>query len=157
MTTPKQTTYRLVRYARKHPETQLDIFEIPQIPGYRHESHSAKGVDESLATTVYAIPIALLNPYLAGGLFLDYLLRGRYHLIPKHPQVLSPGNLSQLTAPRAPAENSGSAGVPTDRSSSVGWSAGTAADAPSTVESGPSADAGPPAVTQSAGQSNPSL
>jgi hypothetical protein len=81
-----------VRYARKHPETQLTVFEIPQIPGYRHESHSAKGIDESLATTVYAIPIAIMNPYLAGGLFADYLVRGRYHLIPKHPQVLSPEN-----------------------------------------------------------------
>ncbi len=143
MTTPKQTTYRLVRYARKHPEIQLAIFEIPQIPGYRHESHSAKGIDESLATTVYAIPITLLNPYLAGGLFLDYLIRGRYHLIPKHPEVLSPDSLSQLTAPAAPKDNSASAG--------------TAASTPSTAGSGPSADAGTPAVTQSAGESNPSL
>jgi hypothetical protein len=171
MTTPKQTTYRLVRYARKHPETELAVFEIPQIPGYRHESHSAKGIDESFVTTPYAIPIAVMNPYLAGGLVVDYLVRGRYHLIPRHPQVLGPGNLSLLTAPTSPAQNSASAGVPTDRSSSVGWSAGvptdrsssvgwsarTAAESPSSVESGPSADAGAPAATQSAGQSNPSL
>jgi hypothetical protein len=143
MTTPKQTTYRLVRYARKHPEAQLTIFEIPQIPGYRHESHSAKGIDESLATTVYAIPIAVLNPYLAGGLFADYLVRGRYHLIPRHPQVLSPDTLSLLTASPAPKDNSASAGSATDTSSSA--------------ESGPGADAGASAVTQSAGESNLSL
>jgi hypothetical protein len=143
MTTPKQTTYRLVRYARRHPETQLTVFEIPQIPGYRHESHSAKGIDESLATTVYAVPIAILNPYLAGGLFADYLVRGRYHLIPKHPQVLSPDTLSLLTAPAAPKDNSASAGIATDT--------------PSTLESGPSDDAGTPAETQSAGESNSSL
>jgi hypothetical protein len=157
MTTPKQTTYRLVRYARKHPGVQLAIFEIPQIPGYRHESHSAKGIDESLATTVYAIPIAILNPYLAGGLFADYLVRGRYHLIPKHPEVLSPDTLSLLTAPPAPKDNSASAGVPADRSSSVGWSVGVAANTPSTAESGSGADAGAPAGTRSAGESNPSL
>ncbi len=143
MTTPKQTTYRLVRYARKHPETGLAIYEIPQIPGYRHGSHSAKGIDESLATTVYAIPIAILNPYLAGGLVVDYLARGRYHLIPKHPQVLSPETLSRLTAPAAPKDNSASAGI--------------AAGAPSTVESGSGNDSGAPALMQSAGQSNPSL
>ena len=143
MTTPKQTTYRLVRYARKHPETQLTVFEIPQIPGYRRGSRSVKGIDESLATTVYAIPIAVLNPYLAGGLFVDYLVRGRYHLIPKHPQILGPGNLSLLTAPTASAQNSASAGAATENPLSAG--------------SGPSADPGGSAETQTAGKSNPSL
>jgi hypothetical protein len=148
MTTPKQTTYRLVRYARKHPEAQLTIFEIPQIPGYRHESHSAKSIDESLATTVYAIPIAVLNPYLAGGLFVDYLVRGRYHLIPKHPQVLSPDNLSLLTGAAAPKDNSASAVAATDAPPSAESHAGVQVLG---------ADADAPAVTQSAGESNPSL
>jgi hypothetical protein len=143
MTTPKQTAFKLVRSARKHPEAQLTIFEIPQIPGYRHESHSAKGIDESLATTVYAIPIAVMNPYLAGGLFADYLVRGRYHLIPKHPQVLSPENLSLLTAAPAPKDNSASAG--------------TAMDTRSAAESGPGAEAGASSVTQPAGESKSSL
>ncbi len=105
MTTPKQITYKLVRFGRKHPEAQLTVFEIPQIPGYRRRSHSAKTVDESFVTTIYAIPIALVNPYLAGGLFVDYLVRGRYHLIPKDPTVLGPDKLSALTAPsRDPGE-----------------------------------------------------
>jgi hypothetical protein len=70
MTTPKQITYKLVRFGRKNPGTELTVFEIPQIPGYRRRSHSAKGIDESFVTTIYAIPIALMNPYLAGGLLL---------------------------------------------------------------------------------------
>ncbi len=111
MTTPKQITYKLERYARKHPETRLTVFEIPQIPGYRRGSRSAKGIDESFVTTVYAIPIALANPYLAGGLLVDYLVRGRYHLIPKNPVVLGPNDLSALTAPAPTPENSASAGV----------------------------------------------
>lgn len=162
MTTPKQTTYRLVRYARKHPEMRLTVFEIPQIPGYRHGSRSVKGIDESLATTVYAVPIAILNPYLAGGLFVDYLVRGRYHLIPKHPQVLSPSTLSLLTAPTAPAQNAASAAMPTDRSSSVGCSAGAIADRPACDGSlagaqASSVDSGSPSATQTAGKSNTSL
>jgi hypothetical protein len=143
VTTPKQTAYRLMRYARKHPGTKLAIFEIPQIPGYRHGSHSAKGIDESLATTVYAIPIAILNPYLAGGLAADYLVRGRYHLIPKHPQVLSPDTLSLLTAATAPAQNPASARA--------------TRNIPSSAESGPGADVGAAAASQPAGESNPSL
>lgn len=69
MTTPKQTAYRLVQYARKHPEIQLMVFEIPQIPGYRRESHPAKGID------------------------VDYFMRGRYHFIPKHPEIFDPNAL----------------------------------------------------------------
>ena len=119
MTTPKQITYKLVRYARKHPHRQLTVFEIPQIPGYRHESHSIKGIDESVVTTVYAIPIAIANPYLAGGLFVDYLVRGRYHLIPKDPEVLGPDNLSTLTMPALPTENLASTGISADPPSSA--------------------------------------
>ncbi|MGD0938353.1 MAG: hypothetical protein ABR905_01490 [Terracidiphilus sp.] len=111
MTTPKQLAHKLERYARKHPETQLAIFEISQIPGYRRRSRTNKGIAESLATTTYAVPIALLNPYLAGGLFVDYLVRGRYHVIPKHPQLLAPDNLMALTATAPSAENPGSAGL----------------------------------------------
>lgn len=109
MTTPKQITYKLVRYAKKHPDEDLRVFLIPQIPGYRRLSRSNKSISESLITTGYAIPIAVLNPYLAGGLFVDYLVRGRFHLIPKHPEMLGPTNLAALTAPGAHDENPDSA------------------------------------------------
>jgi hypothetical protein len=146
MTTPKQITYKLVKYARKHPETGLAVFEIPQIPGYRRTSHSPKGIDESLLTTPYAIPIVLLNPYLAGGLFVDYLARGRCHPIPKHPEILGPGNLLPLTATSAPKENAATTGVAADRSSSVGSSAGI--QAPGIIPGGT-------AATLTAGGANP--
>ncbi len=162
MTTPKQTTYRLEKYARKHPETQLTVFEIPQIPGYRRGSRSVKGIDESFVTTVYAIPIAVMNPYLAGGLFVDYLVRGRYHLTPKHPQILGPDSLSLLTAPTAFAQNPASAGGLADRSSSVRLRAAASTDEllfvglHAAVQI-PSSETGDPAVTQTAGKSNPNL
>jgi hypothetical protein len=123
MTTPKQTAWKLTRYAHKHPEMKLMVFEIPQVPGYRHASHANKSIDESFITTVYAIPIAILNPYLAGGLFVDYLIRGRYHLIPRNPDILDPDNLMPLTAQAAPDENS-ALGTLEKSSSSAGLSAG---------------------------------
>lgn len=111
MTTPKQITFKLERYARKHPETRLTVFEIQQVPGYRRRSRSNKNIAESLVTTGYAIPIAIMNPYLAGGLFADYAVRGHFHLIPKSRQLLTPGNLSALTAPYPYGQNSESAGA----------------------------------------------
>lgn len=134
MTTPKLTAYKLTRYAHKHPEMDLTIFEIPQIPGYRRMSHKNKNIDESFITTVYAIPIAIINPYLAGGLFIDYLVRGRYHLIPKDPDVLAPDDLTPLTAEAAPDENS-ALGNLGDNSSSVGLSAGAASGGGASPES----------------------
>jgi hypothetical protein len=99
VSTPKQLARKLERCARKHPEMNLTVFEIPQIPGSRRRSRSNKGVDQSLATSLYAIPIALVNPYLAGGLFVDYLVRGRYRIIPKHPMVLTPDELTAWARP----------------------------------------------------------
>jgi hypothetical protein len=110
MTTPKEIAYKLNRYARQHPETQLTVFEIRQVPGYRRHSRTNKSIAESLTTTAYVAPIALLNPYLAGGLFVDYLVRSRHHVIPNDPEILGPENLFALTAPAASAENPDSAG-----------------------------------------------
>lgn len=110
ITTPKQTTQELVRYASKHPNLNLRVYEIPQIPGSRRPSIGTKNVAQSLATTGYAVPIVLLNPYLAGGIFLDYLVSGRYNSIPKHPTVLGPDDLAALTASVRAAHNPPSAG-----------------------------------------------
>ena len=111
ITTPKQIAYKLERYARKHPELQLTILEIPRIPGYQHLARSNSGVAEGLITSGYAVPLAILNPYLAGGIFVDYLVRGRFHLLPKHPPVVNPSELSALTAPEQEPQNSVTAGT----------------------------------------------
>ncbi len=111
VTTPKQIAYKLVHYAHKHPEMELQVIEIPQIPGYSWHSHSTKGIAESLSTTAYAVPLTILNPYLAGGIFVDYLVRGRSHLVPKHPEVVGPENLSTLTEPLLRDENASGAAV----------------------------------------------
>lgn len=102
MTTPRQITYKLVRYARKHPETQLTVLEIPQVPGYRRQSRANKSVAESLITTGYVIPLAFINPYIAAGVFVDYLAWGRYRLTLAHRQILTPENMVPLTFPAGP-------------------------------------------------------
>ena len=103
ITTPKHITYTLVKYAQHHPEVELTILAIPQIPGYRRQSRNIHGVAESLFANGYVIPIVVLNPYVAGGLLVDYLARGRYHLVPKNPIVVGPENMEALIQPEPPA------------------------------------------------------
>jgi hypothetical protein len=97
ITTPRQISYKLVRYARKHPETQLALFTIPQVPGYRRHSRRNKSIALSFITNGLIVPIAFLNPYVAGGIVADYLIFGRFPLPLKKAQTLTPTNLAPLT------------------------------------------------------------
>ena len=97
MTTPKYVTHRLLLLSKKHPEMCLEILEIPQIPGSRSNSHLNHGIAESLLKSGYVLPIVVLNPYVAGGLLADYLVEGRYHIVPRHPILLDSENLAPLT------------------------------------------------------------
>ena len=143
MTTPKQTAWKLVRFAGRHPEAQLTVFEIPQVPGYRHQSHSNKSIAESLTTTGYAIPLALVNPYLAGGLFLDYIARGRFHLLPAQPQLLGPENLpANLTAVGLPGPDAPAMIVPALNHPQLTFPTAAAENPPSAGAQVPSAAAG---------------
>jgi hypothetical protein len=141
MTTPRQVTFTLAKYAHKHPELNLTVYEIPQVPGYRHLSHANKSIAASLITTGYAVPIVLLNPYIAGGIFVDYLIRGRYPLIERNAPVLNPEELQALessspaiqssTVPNEsiePASGGSVPGSPTRLADSV--SSGTMSSAP---------------------------
>ncbi len=103
VTTPKQVAYKLVRYGTKQPSLDVEVYEIPQIPGYRRPSRSNKDISESLITTGYAIPIAVFNPYLAGALLVDYIVRGHHHLVPKDTPVLAPQDLAEFTYQPEPA------------------------------------------------------
>ena len=81
MTTPKQIAKSLVSYGRHHPEVQLSIFYIPQVPGEMPRSHKIRGVCESLVRSKkYAIPLAVLHPWIAGTVVVGYLGGGRLNL-----------------------------------------------------------------------------
>jgi hypothetical protein len=98
ITTPRQVTYKLLRYARKHPDTQWAAFDIPQIPGNRRRSRSNKSIALSLITSGYVVPFYFISPYLAGAVVADYLVWGRYPLGLKHPPVLTPADMTPLTS-----------------------------------------------------------
>jgi hypothetical protein len=79
-------------------------------------------------------------------MFADYLVRGRYHSIPKHPEILGPDNLLPLTEPSATEENAATTGIAADSSSSLGSSAGVIV---------PGAVPGSTAATLTAGGADP--
>lgn len=99
ITTPMQVTYELVRYARQHPETQLSVLAIPQVSGSRGRSRPNKSIVQSLIVRGYFIPLAFVCPACAGGLFVDWLVWGRYSLHIGHPQTLAPSDMTPLTTP----------------------------------------------------------
>ena len=144
ITTPKRLAYGLVQYSKKHSEMQLTVLEIPQVPGYRRRSRADRGVTESIIANGYVIPIVILNPYVAGGLFADYLARGRYHLIPKNPPTADAWNLDVLLQTDKASPESGStpgAGVAVhDVGLPVSGEASVAAHA---VQSSPSPESSP--------------
>ena len=122
ITTPKRVAWNLVKYARKHPETELRILKIPQVPGFRRKSHADRGVAETFFTNGYIIPIVLLNPYVAGGLLVDYLAQGRYKIIPKNPETADADDLTPLIDPAADPGSeapSGSIALPRARKSAA--------------------------------------
>ncbi|HTV06409.1 MAG TPA: hypothetical protein VME86_13650 [Acidobacteriaceae bacterium] len=78
--TPKQAAHSLDRYARHHSDLDLTTFVIPQVQGTIHRSTPVHGVLESLLETKkYAVPLALLDPPVAGGLVAVYIGDGRFH------------------------------------------------------------------------------
>ena len=97
ITTPRQISYKLVRYARKHPETEMALFDIPQVPGYRRRSRGNKSIAMSFIVRGYVVPFAFINPYIAVGVFVDYFVWGRYPLPLKNLPTLTPANLAPLT------------------------------------------------------------
>ena len=80
MMTPKQAAKSLVKYSRRHPETNLYAFVIPQVPGTIARSTSVEGVVESLVKSKkYVLPLAYLNPWVTGSLVVAYFGGGRFH------------------------------------------------------------------------------
>jgi hypothetical protein len=86
--TPKQIAKSLVHYARRHDGVDLGEVIIPQVQGTIPRSHTPRGVVESLLKTKkYAVPIAILNPYVLAGIAVTYIARGRFDFAKNTPVI----------------------------------------------------------------------
>jgi len=89
MTGPKAIARSFTHYAERHPELQLRIIRIEQVPGtYKRSSDCREGTEQTVRSTKWLIPIAVLEaeavPFLAGS----YLLTGHFnpdHNLRNHP------------------------------------------------------------------------
>jgi hypothetical protein len=86
ITSPKSVARGLAHYAAKHPETGLEVFMIPQVKGELPRSHATQGVSESLLKK-YGLPMVVLSPEVAAGVFVAYVGQGRFAM-PKDPPLL---------------------------------------------------------------------
>ena len=129
ITTPRQISYKLVRYAGKHPETQLALFDIPQVPGYRRHSRRNQSIAESLITRGYISPFTFISPYIVAGVAVDYLIWGRFPLPLKHVPILTPEKMGPLILPTGSMESSRS---PTPATTNI---AGVGTQTPTSLQS----------------------
>jgi hypothetical protein len=117
MTTPKQVAKAVVHYGRKHPELHLTVFEVPQVPGSIKRSHHTDGAIEALVKSKkYMIPLAIINPYVAGSLVVVWAVDGRFKVPNDAPGMtqLEPANVDKgRTVLKATPDAAGKSGDPT--------------------------------------------
>jgi hypothetical protein len=98
--TPKHAAKSLVKYSRRHQDLEFSSFVIPQVPGSMKRSKPVRGLVESVfKAKKYEVPLAILNPFVAGGVATAYLISGRFNPS-KNALVFSPTGKPQppLTA-----------------------------------------------------------
>ena len=105
ISTPKSMARSLVQYSRKHPEMELQIFQVPQIDGSIARSMSIQGVAGSLLTR-YFVPITILSPHVTAVVVVAYMGKGRF-TVPKDAPVLDVAGLQR--AALLPEEHTGEA------------------------------------------------
>jgi hypothetical protein len=86
MTTPKSVARGLAHYAKKHPETGLTVFVVPQVKGTLPRSHQVEGFSEGLIKR-YGIPLVLVSPTTAAVSLVAYVVHGRFAMPKDAPEL----------------------------------------------------------------------
>ena len=102
VSTPKHTAKSLVQYSKKHQELQFAAFVIPQVPGTIKRSRPVHGLVESVfKAKKYELPLAVFQPFVAGGFAVAYVARGRFNPV-DHSLILTESG--DLETPLTPQE-----------------------------------------------------
>jgi hypothetical protein len=97
ITTPRQNAWELVNFKKQHPEIQLSIMEIPQVPGCRRSSRRTNSIAGALLVSGDLAPVAFFCPPLAAVVCVDYLVWGRYPIHLKHVPIVT---VEELASPK---------------------------------------------------------
>jgi hypothetical protein len=95
LTTPQQLTRGLISYAKHHPDLPLSAFFLPQIPGSRHPSHRLDSVSAGFVKR-FLLPLAALNPWVAGSFFAVYMANGRFNVAQYADREYAPTDLLMM-------------------------------------------------------------
>lgn len=79
--TPKQVARSVWSYGEQHPEANLKVYEMPQVPGTLRRSRPVRGSAEMvLKTKRYLATLLVVQPELAVTCWILYLHRGRWSM-----------------------------------------------------------------------------
>jgi hypothetical protein len=89
MTGPKAIARSFTHYAEHHPELQLRVIRVEQVPGtYRRSSDCREGTEQTVRSTKWLVPITVLEVHAVPVLAASYVLTGRFnpdHELRNHP------------------------------------------------------------------------
>jgi hypothetical protein len=103
MMSPKQLARLIDTYARTHPETNLAVYEIPQLPGSLRRSRPIRGAAETLLKTKrYLATLLLIQPEIILTSWIIYETKGKWSPALDALQ-LPPGTLPQPATAYSPA------------------------------------------------------
>ena len=89
---PKQVARCVYQYGEQHPEADLKVIAVPQVPGALRRSRPARGGAEGfLKTKRYLLTLCVLQPEVVVGLLAAYLEGDRWK-ISREAQILTPQN-----------------------------------------------------------------
>lgn len=78
--TPKQVAKSLTQFDKRNEELELTRYMIPQVPGTVKRSKPVRGlVDGFFHSKKYFVPLAVFQPFVAGGVATAYFLGGRFN------------------------------------------------------------------------------
>ena len=86
VTTPKSVARGLAHFGRKHPEAELEVFQVPQVEGDLPRSVGIQGVTESLLKR-YGVPLTLLSPQVTAAVAVAYVGHGRFAMPKSAPRL----------------------------------------------------------------------
>jgi len=79
--TPKQVARSMIAFGAAHPEAQLRVLEVPQVPGTLRRSRPTRGISEFfLKTKRYSATLAIIQPEAVIAALVTYEAGGRFHL-----------------------------------------------------------------------------
>ena len=112
-TTPKNLSRRLDTYAQAHPDLDLQVYEIPQIPGTLRRSRPLRGSAETFVKTKrYLATVLVLQPEVILTDWILYESKGKW-TPGRDASIVSPTDWPITTQPPSPTASTPFAAAPT--------------------------------------------